>query len=127
MHRQLPGSIMSVSFTLNNQKWLALNSRPKSIAMTEAISFQIICDTQDEVDYYWTKLTEGISEEDRKKQMCGWLRDRFGVSWQVVPRVVARSMESGEQGKMERTMGVVMKSEGGKIVAKDVEDAVGGE
>ena len=51
--------------------------------MTEAVSFQIIAEGQEELDHFWSKLTEGISEEDKKKQMCGWLRDRFGVSWQV--------------------------------------------
>jgi len=123
MHQQTPGTVMSVSFTLNQQKWLALNSRPKSVAMTEAVSFQVICDTQEDVDYYWGKLTEGISEEDRKRQMCGWLRDRFGVSWQIVPRIVMKNMSSGDGEKMEKTMMAVMKS--GKIVVGDVEEAVG--
>ena len=118
MHKQMPGTVMSVSFTLNNQKWLALNSRPKSVAMTEAISFQIICDTQQGVDHYWAKLTEEISDEDRKKQMCGWLRDRFGVSWQIVPRVVIKNMSGGDGEKMEKTMEAMMKP--GKIVVKDV-------
>lgn len=115
---------MSVAFTLNATKWLALNGRPKSISMSEAISFQIICDGQDEIDHYFNKLTQGISEEDEKKQMCGWLRDRFGVSWQVVPKVVVDVMSSGDEKKMGAMMGAFLKE--GKVVVKDVKEAVAG-
>jgi len=123
-HKQTPGSVMSVAFTLSNTKWLALNSRPATMPMTEAVSFQIICEGQDDIDHYFDKLTEGISEDDRARQMCGWLRDRFGVSWQVVPKIVAEVMSSGDKAKMGAVMGAFMKM--GKIVIKDVEDAMAG-
>jgi predicted 3-demethylubiquinone-9 3-methyltransferase (glyoxalase superfamily) len=122
MHGQTPGTVMSVAFTLNGTKWLALNSRPKEMPMTEAVSFQIICEGQQDIDHYWDHLTEGASDEDKKRQMCGWLRDRFGVSWQVVPRVVVDIMSSGDQRKMSATMGAFMKMK--KIVVKDLVDAV---
>jgi predicted 3-demethylubiquinone-9 3-methyltransferase (glyoxalase superfamily) len=121
-HRQEPGSVMSVSFHINKQPWLALNSRPKEMAMTEAVSFQVICDSQAEIDYYWGKLTEGISEEDAKRQICGWLRDRFGVSWQIVPKLVAEAMSSGNEKKISATMEAFMKMS--KIIVKDVEEAL---
>ncbi|KAJ9611615.1 hypothetical protein H2200_004799 [Cladophialophora chaetospira] len=123
-HKQTPGTVMSVAFTLNNTKWLALNSRPTSMPMTEAVSFQIICEGQDDIDHYFDKLTEGCSEEDRKKQICGWLRDRFGVSWQVVPKLVAEVMSSGDGKKTGAVMGAFMKM--GKIVIKDLEEAMAG-
>ncbi|EXJ59889.1 hypothetical protein A1O7_04036 [Cladophialophora yegresii CBS 114405] len=122
MHGQTPGSVMSVSFTLNNTKWLALNSRPKEMAMTEAVSFLIICEGQEEIDHYWDNLTEGASDEDKKRQVCGWLRDRFGVSWQVVPRLVADVMSSGDEKRMSATMAAFMKM--GKVIVKDVVDAL---
>ncbi|KIW69390.1 hypothetical protein PV04_05269 [Phialophora macrospora] len=122
MHCQTPGTVMSVAFTLNNTKWLALNSRPKEMAMTEAVSFQVICDGQHDIDHFWDRLTEGASDEDKKRQVCGWLRDRFGVAWQVVPRVVVEYMSSGDERKISATMAAFMKMK--KIVVKDVVDAV---
>ena len=74
------GSVITVEFELNGQKFVALNGGPE-FTFSEAISFQIFCKDQDEVDYYWNALTEGGEES-----MCGWLKDRYGVSWQVVPR-----------------------------------------
>ncbi|ETI25281.1 hypothetical protein G647_04656 [Cladophialophora carrionii CBS 160.54] len=121
-HGQTPGSVMSVSFTLNNTQWLALNSRPKEMPMTEAVSFLIICENQEEIDHYWDNLTEGASDEDKKRQVCGWLRDRFGVSWQVVPRLVAEVMSSGDEKKMSAAMAAFMKMS--KVIVKDVVDAL---
>src|ERR1700704_2560291 len=74
------GSVMTASFELEGQKFTALNAGPM-FKFTEAISFVIPCKTQEEVDYYWSKLTSGGGEES----MCGWLKDKFGLSWQVVP------------------------------------------
>ncbi|NBM19032.1 VOC family protein [Streptomyces sp. GC420] len=73
------GSVMVVEFEANGQKFVALNGGPQ-FKFSEAISFQIPCDDQDEVDYYWSRLTEGGEEGP-----CGWLKDKFGVSWQVFP------------------------------------------
>lgn len=82
IHGQSPGSVLTVVFTLNGQPFTALNGGPL-FTFSEAVSFQIFCDTQQEIDYYWNKLTEGGEES-----ACGWLKDKFGVSWQVVPSVL---------------------------------------
>jgi predicted 3-demethylubiquinone-9 3-methyltransferase (glyoxalase superfamily) len=73
---------MTVEFELNGQKFVGLNGGPE-FSFNEAVSFQIHCDDQDEVDYYWSKLSEG-----GEKGPCGWLKDKYGVSWQVIPRVL---------------------------------------
>jgi len=75
-----PGSVIAASFEINGQKFLGLNGGPQ-FTFDESISFQIFCEGQDEVDYYWEKLTDGGSEGQ-----CGWLKDRYGVSWQVIPK-----------------------------------------
>ncbi|CAM5549837.1 VOC family protein [Streptomyces fumanus] len=74
------GTVMTVDFTANGQKFVALNGGPQ-FTFTEAVSFQVMCDTQEEVDHYWAALREGGGEEGP----CGWLKDRYGLSWQVVP------------------------------------------
>jgi predicted 3-demethylubiquinone-9 3-methyltransferase (glyoxalase superfamily) len=78
------GSVMTVSFVIEGQPFSALNGGPE-FGFTEAISFMVDCATQEEVDYYWGKLSEG---GDEKAQMCGWLKDKYGVSWQIVPRAL---------------------------------------
>ena len=75
---------MTVAFELDGQPFTALNGGPQ-FKFNEAISLQVMCETQDEVDYYWTKLSAG---GDPKAQQCGWLKDRYGVSWQIVPSVL---------------------------------------
>ena len=75
-----PGSVLAVVWTVNGQRFVGINGGPQ-FHFDEAISFQIHCDDQDEVDYYWDRLTEGGGEHGD----CGWLKDRFGLSWQVVP------------------------------------------
>lgn len=86
IHGQEPGSVLTVDFKLEGQQFTALNGGPL-FNFTEAISFQVFCDTQDEIDYYWSKLTEGGEES-----MCGWLKDKYGVSWQVVPSILPTLM-----------------------------------
>jgi predicted 3-demethylubiquinone-9 3-methyltransferase (glyoxalase superfamily) len=90
------GSVMTVEFELNGQKFLALNGGPE-FTFNEAISFQIPCADQDEVDYYWTRLTEGGQEV-----ACGWLKDKYGVSWQVVPAVLATMMSDPDPARAFR-------------------------
>ena len=75
------GSVMTIAFQLEGQDFIALNGGP-IFKFNEAVSFQVFCDTQDEVDYYWDNLTKG---GDEKAQQCGWLKDKYGASWQVVP------------------------------------------
>ena len=80
IHGKPAGSVMTVEFELEGQKFVALNGGPH-FKFSEAISFQIHCETQDEIDYYWSKLTPAAA----RKCQCGWLKDKFGLSWQVVP------------------------------------------
>ena len=82
VHGREAGSVMTVEFELDGQGFTALNGGPV-FRFTEAVSFQVLCEDQDEVDYYWARLTEG---GDEQAQQCGWLKDRYGLSWQVVPR-----------------------------------------
>lgn len=93
-----PGAVMLVVFELDGQSFTALNGGPL-FKISEAISFQISCADQDEVDYYWEKLTEG---GDPAKQQCGWLADKFGVSWQVTPAIVGEMMASKDKEKSRR-------------------------
>ncbi len=85
-HGQEEGRVMAVAFTINGQDFVALNGGPV-FKINEAVSFQVFCDNQDEIDYYWEKLTEGGEEVQ-----CGWLKDKFGVSWQVVPAILPELM-----------------------------------
>ena len=83
IHGQKEGTVMTVVFQINGQTFTALNGGPL-FKFNEAISFQIFCDTQDEIDYYWSKLTE-----DGEEGQCGWLKDKYGISWQVVPSILS--------------------------------------
>ena len=92
------GTVMTVSFELDGQEFVALNGGPE-FRFDEAISFQISCKDQDEVDYYWGKLTEGGEEGP-----CGWLKDRFGLSWQIVPTRLMELVEDPDPGTSQRAM-----------------------
>ena len=81
VHGRPAGSVMTVAFTLEGQPFTALNGGPV-FTFNESISFQVFCRTQEEVDHYWERLSEG---GDERAKQCGWLKDRFGVSWQVIP------------------------------------------
>ena len=105
IHRKKPGSVMTVEFELNGQTFTALNGGPL-FKFNEAISFQIHCETQAEIDHYWEKLGAG---GDPKAQQCGWLKDKFGVSWQVVPRGMAEMLKDSASEGAKRAMGAVMK------------------
>jgi predicted 3-demethylubiquinone-9 3-methyltransferase (glyoxalase superfamily) len=91
IHGQKEGTVMSVTFTINGQSFIGLNGGPL-FKFSEAVSLQIFCDSQEEIDYYWDRLTEG-GEESR----CGWLRDRFGFSWQVVPSILSQLLSNPEK------------------------------
>lgn len=92
------GSVLTVEFTLNDQKFVALNGGKVEFGFTEAVSFQIPCADQDAVDYYWTRLTEG-----GQPGPCGWLKDRYGVSWQVVPTALMEMLGDPDGAKAART------------------------
>jgi predicted 3-demethylubiquinone-9 3-methyltransferase (glyoxalase superfamily) len=96
IHGRQPGSVMTVEFELDGQRFTALNGGPHFM-FNEAVSFQILCDTQEEIDYYWDRLTAGGAE-----QPCGWLKDRFGVSWQVVPAQMYEVMANPDPAGMNR-------------------------
>jgi predicted 3-demethylubiquinone-9 3-methyltransferase (glyoxalase superfamily) len=100
VHGRPAGSVMTVEFELNGQPFTALNGGPH-FKFNEAISFQIMCRTQEEVDHYWNKLSQG---GDPKAQQCGWLKDKYGLSWQVVPVVLLDMMSDPDREKSGRAM-----------------------
>ena len=97
------GTVMTVSFELDGQAFVALNGGPE-FTFDEAVSFQVDCETQDEVDAYWSKLSEGGEEGP-----CGWLKDRFGLSWQIVPRVLPELLADPDREKAQRVMAAMLK------------------
>ena len=109
---QKEGTAMTIPFTLNGQDFLALNGGP-IFKFTEAVSFVVSCENQEEVDHFWNKLTEGGQEVQ-----CGWLKDKFGLSWQVVPRQMGELMSGPKAGKVMQAM-LQMK----KIDIKKLEEA----
>lgn len=98
IHGKPPGSVMTVEFELDGQPFTALNGGPH-FKFNEAISFQIECETQEELDGYWEKLSAG---GDPAAQQCGWLKDKFGLSWQVVPKGMPEMMNDPDISKAER-------------------------
>ena len=90
------GTVMTVEWELDGQRFVGINGGPQ-FKFDEAVSFQITCADQDEVDYYWDKLTEGGEESQ-----CGWLKDKFGVSWQVVPAELPRLLQDPDPGRAQR-------------------------
>jgi predicted 3-demethylubiquinone-9 3-methyltransferase (glyoxalase superfamily) len=97
------GSVMTVSFQLGNQKVVALNAGPQ-FKFTEAISLAVECETQEEVDRYWKALTANGGQEGD----CGWLKDRYGLSWQVTPTVMIQIIEGSDPKKTDRAMAAMM-------------------
>lgn len=96
------GSVMTASFTLDGQEFVALNGGPQ-FPFTEAVSFMVNCDSQDEVDYYWQKLSAG-----GKEIQCGWLKDKFGLSWQIVPAEFFELISKGTPEQSGRVMAAMM-------------------
>lgn len=99
---QPAGTVMTVAFELQGQGFVALNGGPV-FKFTEAVSFVVNCESQEEVDYYWESLASG---GDEKSQQCGWLKDRYGVSWQVVPRELIGLL--GDPGKSGKAMAALL-------------------
>ncbi len=98
------GTVMIVEFELEGQEFVALNGGPQ-FKFSEAISFVVICESQAEVDYYWAKLTEA---GDVNAQQCGWLKDKYGLSWQIVPRVLIELLKDPDPDKARRVMKAVL-------------------
>jgi predicted 3-demethylubiquinone-9 3-methyltransferase (glyoxalase superfamily) len=97
------GMVMTVEWELNGQRFTGINGGP-NFKFDEAVSFLISCDDQDEVDYYWEKLSEGGSESQ-----CGWLKDKFGLSWQVVPKGMAELFGDSDRERSQRAMEAMLK------------------
>jgi predicted 3-demethylubiquinone-9 3-methyltransferase (glyoxalase superfamily) len=98
IHGKPPGTVMTIVFEIEGHEFTALNGGPL-FKFNEAVSFQVNCETQKGVDYYWDRLAEG---GDERAQQCGWLKDRFGVSWQVVPAVLIDMMNDPDAKKSQR-------------------------
>lgn len=115
----LEGQVLVASFELDGVPFLALNGGPQ-YKFTEAISLSIDCKTQEEVDHFWSRLTEGGGEPGP----CGWLKDKFGVSWQVVPEQLPRLLGDADRAKAGRAMNAMMQM--GKIDIAKIEEAAKG-
>jgi len=109
------GTVMVGTFELDGERFIALNGGPQ-FKFTEAISFSVDCETQEEIDYFWEKLSEG-----GQKSQCGWLKDKFGLSWQVVPSEMGELMNSKEPGKSQRVMQEMLKMS--KLDIKKLQEA----
>ena len=104
IHKMEEGTVMTVDFDIEGQKFVALNGGPV-FKFNEAISFQVLCETQEEVDYYWEKLSEG---GDEKAQQCGWLKDKYGVSWQIVPKILAKMIKDKDIKKSQKVINAML-------------------
>lgn len=113
------GPVMSCTFQLDGQDFYALNAGPQ-FKFNEAVSFFVNCETQDEVDYYWNKLIANGGEEGR----CGWLKDKFGLSWQIIPAALGKLMGDKDQAKAQRVMQAMFTMN--KIVIQQLKDAYDG-
>jgi predicted 3-demethylubiquinone-9 3-methyltransferase (glyoxalase superfamily) len=119
--REMPGpegEVMTVDFSLDGQRYVGLNGGPQ-FRFNEAISFQIMCADQNEIDHYWSRLSEGGEEGP-----CGWLKDRFGVSWQVVPTRLIELLAEPDAGRVERTMRAMLTMQ--KMDVAELERAASG-
>ena len=110
------GSVLTIEFEIGGQKFTALNGGPE-FKFNEAISFVVNCDTQEEVDYFWEKLSADGGQESE----CGWLKDKFGVSWQVVPTVLIEMLQDKDSEKSERVMKAMLQMQ--KIDIKTLKEA----
>jgi predicted 3-demethylubiquinone-9 3-methyltransferase (glyoxalase superfamily) len=117
VHHRQPGSVMTVEFELDGQPFTALNGGP-DFKFSEAISFQVHCQTQEDIDYFWERLSVG---GDPSAQVCGWLKDRFGVSWQVVPTRLNQLLLDTDRGVAARVMNAMLKMK--KIDLNELERA----
>jgi predicted 3-demethylubiquinone-9 3-methyltransferase (glyoxalase superfamily) len=121
VHGRPAGSVMTVEFELNGQAFTALNGGPH-FKFNEAVSFQIMCRDQEEVDHYWNKLSQG---GDPNAQQCGWLKDKYGLSWQVVPTVLVELMSDPDKEKSGRAMEAMLQMK--KLDIAELERASAGE
>ena len=112
------GSVMTVEFKLNGQEFIALNGGP-IFRFNESVSFVVNCRTQAEVDHFWKKLSAG-----GKEVQCGWLKDKYGLSWQIVPTALGKLMSTKDAAKSRRVMQAMLKMN--KIIIADLDKAAAG-
>lgn len=120
-HKMPEGTVLTVEFEIEGQKFIALNGGP-TFKFSEAISFVVYCKTQEEIDYYWNKLSAG---GDEKAQECGWLKDKYGLSWQVVPPQLDDMVADQDREKVERVMTAMFDMK--KLDLRKLEEAYEGE
>jgi len=121
IHKMPAGTIMTIEFELEGQTFIALNGGPV-FKFNEAVSFVVNCDTQDEIDYYWEKLSQG---GDKNAQQCGWLKDKFGLSWQIVPASMSKMFTDKDSKKSEAVMRAMLKMK--KLDIEKLQEAYNGE
>jgi predicted 3-demethylubiquinone-9 3-methyltransferase (glyoxalase superfamily) len=119
IHGQKPGTVLTVEFFIEGQQFVGLNGGPL-FKFNEAISFIVNCDNQEEIDYYWEKLTRN---GDPAAQQCGWLKDKYGVSWQIVPAFLSSMLSDADTQKKDRVMKEVLSMK--KMDIKKLEKAFG--
>jgi predicted 3-demethylubiquinone-9 3-methyltransferase (glyoxalase superfamily) len=120
IHGKEPGSVLTVAFELGGQSFTALNGGPV-FKFNEAVSFQVMCQTQEEVDHYWDKLSAG---GDKNAQQCGWLKDKYGLSWQIVPRILPELIADHSSPKSQRAMQAMLRMK--KLDITELEKAFAG-
>ncbi|HEX9181516.1 MAG TPA: VOC family protein [Burkholderiales bacterium] len=119
IHGQAEGTVLTVEFELDGQPFTALNGGPL-FRFNEAVSFQVHCDTQEELDHYWNRLSEG---GDEAAQQCGWLKDKYGVSWQVVPSALPALLQAGDAARADRVMKALLQMK--KLDIRGLQQAYG--
>ena len=117
IHKMPAGTVMTIEFELEGQKFVALNGGPV-FKFNEAVSFIVNCDSQNEIDYYWEKLTQG---GDKNAQQCGWLKDKFGLSWQVVPTSLSEMLGDKDSKRSGAVMNAMLKMK--KLDIEKLEEA----
>ena len=120
IHGKEPGSVLTVAFELDGQSFTAVNGGPH-FKFNEAISLQVHCQRQEELDYFWDKLSAG---GDKNAQQCGWLKDKYGLSWQIVPRILPDLIADHTSPKSQRAMQAVMRMK--KLDIAELEKAYAG-
>ena len=121
IHKMPEGTVMTVEFELDGQPFVALNGGPV-FKFNEAVSFVVNCDSQTEIDYYWEKLSQG---GDKQAQQCGWLKDKYGLSWQVVPRQLSEMFSGQSSERSESVMKAMLQMK--KLDIKKLEEAYNSE
>lgn len=119
IHGQPEGQVLTVEFEFGGQRYIGLNGGPQ-FKFNESMSIVVLCDTQDEIDHYWSRLTADGGEES----MCGWLKDKFGLSWQITPAVLQEMLHNPDKRKVERVTKAFLQMR--KFNIKALEDAFNG-